>query len=170
MNSSFLINNVVRFFLLLVVQILVLKNIQVSTYIDIFIYPMFILLLPIRTPHWLCLVMAFLMGFIIDGFYDTLGLHAATATLTAYVREYVLRLLEPRGGFSSDRTPNRLLLGSGWFLRYAAILMLIHLTFCLFFETLSFAHFHILILRIAMSYVFSLILVVLPQYLFQLER
>jgi hypothetical protein len=170
MNSSLTINNVVRFFVLLLVQVLILQNINVSTYINIFIYPMFILLLPVRTPHWLVIFLAFLLGLFIDIFYTTYGMHAAVSTFTAYLRGLVMRIIQPRGGYTTDRTPNRRMLGDTWYIQYAALFLSIHILVLIIIEHLGLPFTTDVIYRYLLTYIFSLVIVVLPQFIFPVKR
>ncbi len=170
MNSSLTINNIVRFFVLLFVQVLLLANVQVSTYINFFIYPMFLLLLPIRTPRALQVFLAFLLGILVDVFYNTPGLHAATSTFSAYMRDPILRIIEPRGGYTSDKTPNRRLFGDQWFWQYAAVLVFVHILTLSFFEEFTFPRSFFFIERLFLTYLFSLIMIILPQYILPSKR
>jgi hypothetical protein len=170
MNSTLTINNTVRFFVLLLVQVLILKNIQVSTYLNLFIYPMFILLLPVRTPRWAIIIASFFLGLMVDVFYDSLGVHAAVATFMAYARDWVLRLLEPRGGYTSDRTPNRKMLGDAWFLQYSALFLFFYVLVYCVAEIFSVSINLDFILRLLITYLFSYICILLPQYLFPVAR
>lgn len=170
MNSSLTISNAIRFVVLLLVQVLILANVQISTYINFLIYPMFLLLLPIRTPRSLQLLLAFLLGILVDIFYNTPGLNAAASVATAYLRDPILRIIEPRGGYTSDKTPNRRLFGDQWFWQYAAILVFIQvIAYCILEEfqvptTLFFYQ------RLILTYIFSFIIVILPQYILPVKR
>jgi hypothetical protein len=170
MNSSLTINNIVRFFVLLLVQVLLLKNIEVSTYIGFFIYPLFLILLPIRTPRALQTFLAFLLGLLVDVFYNTPGLHAGVSTFSAYMRDPILRIIEPRGGYTSDKTPNRRLFGDRWFWQYAAVLVFVHIFAFSVLELFAFPTSFAAIERLFLTYLFSLILIILPQYILPTRR
>jgi hypothetical protein len=170
MNSSLTISNIIRFFVLLLVQVLILQNINVSTYINIFIYPMFILLLPVRTPSWLVIFLSFLLGLLVDAFYTTYGMHAAVSTFTAYLRVLVMRIIQPRGGYTSDRTPNRRMLGDTWYIQYAAVFIGIHILALTILESIGLNFSADIIYRFTLSYLFSLVIVVVPQFIFPVKR
>ena len=124
----------------------------------------------LRTPRWGVVVAAFLLGMLVDVFYDSLGVHAAVATFTAYSRDWVLRLLEPRGGYTSDRTPNRKMLGDSWFLQYSAVFLFVHILIYCFAEIFSVSINLDFVLRLFITYIFSYICILLPQYLFPVAR
>ncbi|RRN76776.1 rod shape-determining protein MreD, partial [Pseudoxanthomonas sp. SGD-10] len=71
MNSIFL-SNVLRFIILIFVQVFLLKNMVFYNLNVPFLYILFILLLPFQTPNWLLFTLSFLLGLIIDLFNDTL--------------------------------------------------------------------------------------------------
>ena len=76
MNSLFRAN-LVRFILLVIVQFL-FKEIDYAN-IDIYIYPVFILLLPLGIVDGVLILFCFFIGLFIDAFYNTIGLYASAA-------------------------------------------------------------------------------------------
>ena len=169
-NGNDLLPNGIRFFVLLLLQGLILKNVQVSVHINLFVYPLFVLLLPLRTPRWAVLVSSFCLGLLVDLFYHSAGLNAAALTLTAFLREWVLVFLEPRGGYAHNFSPTRQRQGDVWFWQYAALLMGIHLAFYFVAETFTVFPLGGFLLRLVLSFAFSVVLVVLSQYLVLNEK
>ena len=49
------VGNTLRFIFLVLLQVLILNNIQLSGYLNPFLYVLFILMLPFETPKWLVL-------------------------------------------------------------------------------------------------------------------
>ena len=165
MSSSFPAY-IIRFIILLLVQVLILKNVDIyPPYIHLYIYPLFIFLLPFRTPTWVSLLLAFLMGFCVDMFYDTPGLHTAALLITAYVRKFICQGMEPRGGFEVNQSPIIAHMGLNWFLQYSSILLGIHLFFLFLYEEMSFANFGVFILKMILSFIVSMAIIVIYQYL-----
>lgn len=160
------LSNGLRFLLLTLLQVLVLKNMQLGgaeLYIELYIYPLFVLLLPMRLPAWALIGIAFVHGILIDVFYDSMGLHAASMVLIAFLRPILCAQIEPRGGYEVDEYPTKARLGMPWFLRYAGILMFIHVFFVVFLQELSISQ--IFILKLLLSYLFSMTLIILYQYI-----
>ncbi len=62
------------------IQVLVFRQITVGwgyfNYVHVMVYPLFILLLPIRTPDPLLIFLGFLLGFAVDIFYTSFGVLA----------------------------------------------------------------------------------------------
>ncbi|MBI5916316.1 MAG: hypothetical protein HY842_13145 [Bacteroidetes bacterium] len=162
--------NVLRFVALLLLQGLVFKNIGVGwesfPYLHIIVFPVFILLLPIRTPKTLLVFLGFLIGISVDFLYDTLGVHSSAAVFTAFVRPLVLKFFEPRGGYNMSYSPTAARMGLGWFLRYAAILMFVHLFFYYSVEAFTFVYIVDILMKTMVSFSVSMIFVVIFQLLF----
>ena len=91
--NSILFKNILRFVLLVLIQVFVLNNIRINGYINPHLYVLFILLLPFETPGWLLLVSSFSIGLSIDLFAHTPGLNAAASTFIAFIRPGFIRIL-----------------------------------------------------------------------------
>src|SRR6218665_3537297 len=101
---SIYLRNVIRFILLVLIQVLLLNKIPLRWWASPgaippytpFIYPLFILLLPLSTPVWFMLLSGFALGITVDTFMDTGGMHAAACVLMAFMRTRVLTTLLPK--------------------------------------------------------------------------
>jgi hypothetical protein len=122
-------------------QILLFKNVQIPIYdqyvISILVYPGVILFLPIGIRNSPLILIAFIIGLIIDLFYQSLGIHTAALVLTAFIRPTVLKILEPRLPYTSGDSPGFQLEGVGWFLAYLSILLSIHIVVYFSFDAFS---------------------------------
>jgi len=163
--QSLIIPNIRRFLIIFFVQVLVLKRIDISwedfNYIFLYIYPLFILLLPLKVSRSFQVLLAFLIGLSVDMFYDTPGLHAASLLFTTYIKKYILQFLEPVEGYKMDSTPTIRKYGFNWFMIYSSILLFIHLLVYFSLEAFSFIYFFDVLLKTIFSFIFSqLILIV----------
>ena len=156
--------NIIRLIVLVLVQILVINNIQISGYLIPNFYILFILLLPFETPRWLLLVSAFTLGISVDMFTQTLGMHAAATVFMAFLRIWVLEMSSPRDGYESGTFPRLYYYGFQWFLRYTVILVLAHHFVLFYIEVFRFTEFFSTLLRVLLSSLFSIILIMLSQY------
>lgn len=161
-----IIKNTIRFFLLLFIQVLVVKNMELGRFILPFVYVLFILMLPFETPSWIVLILSFLLGLTIDVFYDTLGMHAAACVFMGFVRPTVLKIFSPREGYEFGMQPTIQYLGVPWFLSYTTILIFFHHFILFFSEVFRFSEFFSTLFRIILSTLATLLLVVLSQFLF----
>lgn len=135
-----LIQNIARLFLLLIIQLFVLNNIRFLGYINPYIYLMFFLMLPVKFPRWLELIIAFVVGLIIDSFLNTPGIHAFSTVLLSFLRAPVINIYtsveegaNPEPSFHS--------FGAAAFIKYVVTLVLIHHFVFYFIEIFSFENF-----------------------------
>lgn len=148
-------------------QFLVLKDFRVPVLdaysISAFIYPLFIIMMPLKTPRSLLILLAFLFGLMADFFYHSPGVHAATLLITAYSRSFILKVLEPRGGYRTEDAPTIKNYGMAWFLTYAAILLTIHLLCYFSIEAFTFVYIDKIIINAVLSFVVSYFLILFYQ-------
>ncbi len=161
--SNDLLINIIRFLALLLLQVLVLNDIQIYGNLNVYLYPLFILLLPFRIPHWLVIVLSFFLGFCVDIYANTHGMHASAATLLGFLRPTIIRLNRPRGDYDDDQYPTMRSMGFNWFVIYASVAFFIHHLAYFYIEVFSFQDFHITFLRVLLSTVVSILLAVIYQ-------
>ncbi|MBJ6117364.1 hypothetical protein JAO76_04125 [Pontibacter sp. BT310] len=164
MNSTFGIRHIVQFILFVALQILLLDNLVLFSTGFCFIYIAFLLFLPIQINKVLLLFLGFIVGFTVDIFYDTMGIHAAASVLLAFLRPHILNLLTPRDGYDTNDSANLHVMGWNWFLTYAFILITVHHTAVFFLEIIRFEWFTLV--KILLSTLFTGLVVVILQLLF----
>ena len=158
-----IIKNILRFILVAILQILVFSNIQFSGYINPSFYILFILLLPIKTPAWLTMSSAFLLGSIIDIFSQSPGLHASASVLIAYIRPYIISLIKTTNEIKPDTTPNLSNMGFRWFITYSALLIFLHHAVYFFLEIFRVTHFMDTLYHIILSSFATFTIIILSQ-------
>ncbi len=169
--NRILLSNISRFIILLLLQVLVFQRISNGfsssgfNYFNIFVYPVFILLLPVNLPTALAIAASFVFGLSVDWFYNSPGMHAGAAVLTAFLRPVVLGILEPRGGYPAGGGPTQNLLGPAWFARFSAILLSLHLLMYFIIQFFSFVYTPEILLSTVVSFVMSYIFVIMYQFL-----
>ncbi len=131
-----------------------------------FLYILFILLLPFKIPNGLLFLLAFFTGLTVDVFYDTLGLNAAACSVLAFVRIIFISLTVQRDGFDNEPDPSLGIMGFRWFIFYAIILTFSHHLILFTFETFSFYEFGYTLLRVIFSSLFTVILMLLAEFIF----
>ncbi len=165
MSNSFL-GNIIRFFVLIFLQILILDNINFGGYVNPYLYVYFILLLPFEISGWLLLISSFALGFSIDIFTGTMGMHTAASVLMAFARPIVIRSIGSNREYESGMQPSIHDLGFRWFLTYALILIFIHHIALFYIEVFRFSGFFSTLQRVIYSTFFTTVLVIITQYLF----
>ena len=81
---------------LVLTQVLVLNHIQFSGFVNPYVFPLFILLLPFDTKGWVLLFSAFFLGLIIDLFNGTMGMQTFATVFMAFLRPLFLRNFQPK--------------------------------------------------------------------------
>ena len=166
MSINILLRNITRFIALVLAQVFIFNNIHMTGFgVVPVIYLLYIILLPFETPKWLEMVLAFLIGFSIDVFSNTLGLNAAASVLIAFIRPVILNKLAPRGGYEIGSFPRIYYQGANWFVKYASSLVLIHQLAYFLLESFSFESFLIMLFKITIAGTVSIILIIISQYI-----
>jgi rod shape-determining protein MreD len=152
------LQNIIRFVLLVLVQVLILNSIQFQGFVNPSLYILFVLSLPVRTPKWLVLLSAFALGLIIDTFSNTMGINAFATVLVAFLRTPIINLFtlldegnNPEPSFHS--------FGISAYIRYAVLLVVVHNITLFLLEAFSFVGFGIILLKILVSSFVTLLLI-----------
>lgn len=165
MNSS-LLKNIARFVFLVLIQVMVFNNMNLSGYINPSVYLMFILLLPVHINKSALLLLAFLLGITIDFFSNTMGLHAAATVFMAFARPGTINLFFKNLEFIGKENPGLNKTGLGGFVRYTLALVLVHHTALFILEIFSFHDFLYTAYRILLSSLVSTFVIVILAMLF----
>lgn len=160
-----------RVLLILLVQVVLLKRIDLSfqnfNYIHIFIYPIFILLLPLQMSKFLYLIFAFALGLAVDIFYHSPGVHAFALVLMAFAQPSILKLIEPREGYTKESSPTMHKMGLVWLFLYTSILLFIHHLVYFSVEAFSLVYIFEIAMRTIFSFIVSLIVIMLSHFIFR---
>lgn len=160
----------IRFVGLVLVQGLILKNLEAGYLINPFLYVLFILSLPFELPAWIGLLLAFALGFFVDIFYGTMGMHMAACTMMGWARPAILKFMNPRDGYEFGMQPTIQDMGRMWFISYAAILIFVHHFILFYLEIFSFREVWLTFVRVLVSTSATLLLVIITQFLFYRKR
>jgi rod shape-determining protein MreD len=165
-----IIINILRFIVLVFIQVFLLKNITLYNLSTPYLYIMFILLLPFETPNLLLFVLAFALGLTIDAFYDTPGLHAAACVVLALVRVLFISITVQKEGFDNEPEPTLSIMGFRWFFTYIVVLTLFHHFFLFNLEVFSFSGMQYTLMRVILSSVFTILLILVSGLLFYRKK
>ncbi|MFO8055314.1 MAG: hypothetical protein R6U19_09170, partial [Bacteroidales bacterium] len=165
MIADRIIKQLLRFIAFVLIQGLVLNQISISGYLTPLLYVMFILLLPFEMPRQIVLVLAFLLGYCVDLFSGTPGMHAAATLITAFFRPYLISTLSKRDEDEPEYRPTILSMGFRWIFSYTAIMVLLHHTLYFFIEAFRFSEFVQTMTRALVSSAVTIALVLVIQFL-----
>jgi hypothetical protein len=170
MNIRNLISNLLLILVLGVIQIFFFKNLALFGVGFIFLYLLGILILPISMRPVPLLLVAFVLGFIVDLFYETVGMHTAAATFLAFVRPIWLRAISPTGGYVETEKPSLSEMGLGWYLTYALPLIFVYSLVFFTADQWGSGGFLNILNKSFFSSLFTCLLVILVQLLFFKRR
>ncbi len=152
------IQNILLFFVLVLIQVLVLNNIQFLGFVNPYIYILFILSLPARTPRWFVLVLGFVLGLSIDTFSNTLGMHTAATVLIAYARSFIIKLFTSIDE-GNNPIPSFHSFGVGAYVKYALVMVILHHSALFFLESFSFSNFWLVFFKIILSSAITMLII-----------
>lgn len=146
-------------------QLLLIDRLSLSPYGYCFVYVLPILLLPVTFNRLVVLIMAFLIGLIMDSFYNSPGMHASACVLLAFVRPYVLDALTPRSGYENNTGTSLEDQGFAWFSTYVLLCILSHHTLLFVLETFNTALIGQTLLKIVLSMLYTYLVILMFQLL-----
>ncbi len=168
--SNVVFSNILRFIGLVLVQVFIFNKIVIGgsnfNYVSLIIYPLFLMLLPLRIPHSVLVFLGFVIGVLVDAFYDSYGVHASASVFIGFIRPYILRLIEPKGGYTQNTSPTKRRLGPSWFFIYSAIILFLHLFFYFSVEAFTFYYIGEIILKTVSSFLISIIIITIYMFIF----
>lgn len=169
------VKNIIRFCLIMLIQIFILNKITLRWWLEPagfplfipYVYPLFILLLPLETPVPVLLLVGFITGFTVDTFSNTAGMHACATVFLAYLRTNVLNALLPKN-LTEYYNQSPSIKNMGWvpFLVYCGFLILLHHILFFTIELWSVNNVGYLVLKILASAVTSLLFIIVYTLLF----
>ncbi len=164
MNNSEIISNVLRFVLLVLLQVLILNHINFLGYINPYVYILFILVFPLDGNKSLLIFLSFLLGLSIDMFGDSGGVHAAASVFIAFVRPVILKF-----SFGVSYEYNMIRINKAAVaerLVYISIMVLLHHLVLFSLEIFSLKHILLLVKSTVYSGIFSIVLIFCTLLLF----
>lgn len=160
-----ILSYLLRLLLLVVIQLLVVNNIELSSMINPYIYVAFILMLPVTIKPWQLVILSFLTGALMDAFSSTPGLHMAATTLMGYIRIHYLRATTTKEDTEARTIPSISQKGIVWFTVYAFALIFLHHLLLFFLEIYGFSEFFATLGRVFFSTLVTLIIIITGQLL-----
>ena len=148
--------------LLLLVQVLVLDQVHPWGYGVPLLCPLIVITLPLGTSRSEALLWGFGVGFIADIFAGTSGISSAALTFIAFLQPPLLELMAPRDS-EEELRPSFSAMGRWNYFQFIALLLLLH--HLVYFALEGFSYFFLTDIAISMgvSYVASLLLIVLVE-------
>lgn len=165
---STLVKNIIRFILLILIQVFVLDKIHLHYLVTPYIYFLFILWMPFKLNRTLQMLLAFALGFTLDSFRHNPGFHAAACVLIAYFRPFLINVLIPQEGADSNyEEPSVKSMGGLLpYLLYAGLLALLHNAWLFLLEAWQIGDFWYFIIKTLFTTIVTLVLIIISELLF----
>ncbi len=168
MSNSAILNSVLRFFFLLVFQVLIFNEINFLGYINPFPYILYILLFPVNGNKVSLLISSFLLGLIVDMFLNSSGIHSTACLILAYFRPAIFRFSFGLSyeyqtvKINDSLSPERL--------SFIFLCVILHHISLFILEIFTFEFFWRIIVRTLLSTLFTTIICILIIYLIKPSR
>ena len=162
--NSVISSNIIRFFALVLIQVLICNHINFLGYINPYIYILVVILFPVKNNRALFIFISFLLGLTIDLFLDSGGVHAAACTLIAYIRPVVLKFSFGMQYEHQTMRFNAVEFGSK--LTYFTILISIHHLVLFYLEIFSISKIILVLQKTLFSGIFTILLCILITIIF----
>jgi rod shape-determining protein MreD len=122
------------------------------------LYVYFIIKLPVNLNRNAVFLLSALIGLLIDLLSFTLGINMLAGIFVGFFRFYFLKLFAPRDVFESY-SPSFSTFGRALFLRYAALMILLHQLVLFVAESFSLFEPGLLVLRIVGSFILTMLFI-----------
>ena len=152
-----LVNRLVMFVVLLVVQVLVLNHVWLLNVATPLLYVYFAITFPRNSEKGEVLVWCFLLGLFIDIFSNTPGLAAGSLTLIGMIQTYLVELFVPRDS-AENLDVSAATLGWGKFSTMSGMLLLVYCLLFFLLEAFNFFDWQLWLLRSVCSAALTMVL------------
>jgi len=116
------------------------------------------------------LIIAFITGLAIDSVFNTGGIHAFSSVMVAYLRPFILRFISNPYDLEQTVRPGIKSIGFNNFVKYAAILLLVHNLAIVYLEVFSFSSFFLNFVIALINTALTLLVCLLLEGLFRKEN
>jgi|TARA_B100001094_G_C18102869_1_gene756745 rod shape-determining protein MreD len=164
MLNNLIFVNITRFFLLILVQVLILNQINLFGYVNPYLYILFIIIYPFTANKSLLIFSSFLLGLFVDVFSDSGGIHAAASVFIAFIRPAILKY-----SFGISYEYNTIKISSKDYLKqmiYVGSMVFLHHFILFALEIFNINHFLLFLNSVLFSSIFSIVIILCTITLF----
>lgn len=152
-------------FILLFLQLFLFRDTAVLGFAYLFVHIGVILLIPNEIDLIWSMIIAFCIGFLVDMFYDTIGVHAAACVLIAFLRPRIVSIFSVQGELNSMSEYNVESGGVLWFFQFALTSSFLFCSLLFMLESTSILIFFYALLKIIASSLFTALFLTMYSYL-----
>jgi hypothetical protein len=165
MNAQLATRLTLVFVIYILLQVLVLRKFILFDYAFCFLYVGAILRMPQDISTTIMLLIGFVVGLVVDIFYNTTGMHAAACVAICFARNSIVKATFPTRGLETEISFSLKGMGIGRFAQYVLIMVLIHHIILFSIEANTTTLMWITAIKIISSVVFTSAMIILVQYL-----
>lgn len=157
------LENIFRFAIVLLIQVFVLNNIYLHGFVVPVLYLYFVIKLPFDLQKTYVLLLAFLMGIVVDVCIGTPGINAAATVAVAFFRPFFIKIVLPAMSKDSVVAPSITGMGFLNFTGYSSLLVIVHSFLLVILETFSFQDFRQTLLRFLACAAVSFLIIIVSE-------
>ena len=161
-----ILRHILSFIMLGGLQVLILNGLDINSYVNPQVFILFLLLLPVNTEIWICILLGFITGGIVDGLANTYGIHAFAGTALGYFRYFYIKYTLDKEEIERDMTPNIRNMPRSWHLFYILISTILYHCLVFFLESFTFTGLGSLTLKAFSSGLIAVGIMLLVGFLF----
>ncbi len=165
MSATLIIRYILHVLILLFLQVFLFRDVALFGVAFFFVHIGIVLLMPIEISLILSMIIAFVAGFLMDMFYDTMGLNAAAAVLVAFLRPRLVALFSVQGEINSMQEYSVASGGILWFFQYTLVSSFMFSAVLFIVEATSFSILVYAAFKIIMTSLFTASFLTLYSYL-----
>lgn len=166
--TTFIPTNIIRFLVLLLVQVILFNHINFLGYINPYVYILFMAFYPVKSNRILFMLSSFLLGLLVDMFLDTGGIHAAASVTAAYARPVILKFAF--GVMYENQKIKFSTIDIGSLAVYIALLVLVHHFVLFYLEIFSISKILLVLKKTLFSGIFTIFLSVIFTVIFSRKK
>ncbi len=157
---------IVLFLVAISLQIFVFNQIVFLSLINPLVYIIFLMLLPIETPKIYVLLLAILLGVVMDWSMGAAGLNSIATIFVGFVRLNLFTIICGKERVLEGGVPSVSRLGMGDYISYMLLFIALHHVVYFAFEALTISNFLYIVLRMVTSMAATTLFVLLLSRLF----
>lgn len=165
-----IITYILLFLLFFCLQVFIFNRLDLGFGAQIFLLPLFLMLLPFDTNVFILMSVGFLLGISVDAFSNTAGLNASSLVLFAFLRPIVFEALKPRDGYDPLKIPTASDMGWDWFIIVFGILFILTLIWYFILEIFRLEEFLLILRNVIMTLIASGVVIAVSQFFFFNQR
>lgn len=155
---------ILLFIVTMLFQVLLFDNLQISNYLNIYMYIVVLLLLPTGTSGAMMLLYGVACGITADFFAGMSGINSIAAIFTAFIRGGVLRLFVNHDDLNDNIIPTSKRIGNGAFLLYCSTIIVVNNAIIFYLDAIDIYS----LSSVSLNFLVSTIATITIVYLYQL--